>query len=242
MFLHANAIAMSELQWKSALYQLRSRILSGELAGGSKLRASHLSEEMGISRTPVSEALIKLEGEGLLIRDKSGFTIRSFGVDEVYDAIDLRGLLEAAAIQKVAEHGVSSRELEQLNAALESMEQVIAAEALSDYDQLNLDFHTCLIELSESSILIEEIKRSYRLPFAGPSAFPTRRDDLDRFRASLVIGQEHHRQIVSAIQGRESGRAFHLMREHARLAYQNVRAAISARGPSPQLALVTKAS
>ena len=58
---------MSTLQWKQALYQLRSRLVSGELVGGTKLRASHLAGEMGISRTPIGEALIKLEGEGLLI-------------------------------------------------------------------------------------------------------------------------------------------------------------------------------
>ena len=67
--IHANVRIMSTLQWKQALYQLRSRLVSGELVGGTKLRASHLANEMGISRTPIGEALIKLEGEGLLIRD-----------------------------------------------------------------------------------------------------------------------------------------------------------------------------
>ena len=69
---------MSILQRKQALYQLRGRLVSGELIGGTKLRASHLASEMGISRTPIGEALIKLEGEGLLIRDKSGFTAVSY--------------------------------------------------------------------------------------------------------------------------------------------------------------------
>ena len=85
---------MTELQWKSALYQLRSRLVSGELIGGTKLRASHLAAEMGISRTPIGEALIKLEGEGLLVRDKSGFTVRTFALNDVFDAIDLRGSLK----------------------------------------------------------------------------------------------------------------------------------------------------
>lgn len=232
---------MSELQWKSALYQLRSRVVSGELVGGTKLRASHLATEMGISRTPIGEALIKLEGEGLLVRDKSGFTVRSFALDEVFDAIDLRGILEGAAVQKAAERGVSDAELEDLQRLLANLDQVIADGQVAEYDQLNLDFHRQLTQLSDSDILIAEVERSYLLPFAGPSAFPTAQNDTKRFRASLTIGQEHHHQIVAAVSRREGFRAFALMTEHARLAHQNVHAAIRARDQAPQLALVNDA-
>ena len=232
---------MNELQWKTALYKLRSRILSGELAGGAKLRASHLAADMDISRTPISEALIKLEGEGLLIRDKSGFTVRSFGVAEVYDTVELRGLLEGAAAQKAAEIGASTEDLAKVKRNLADMEDVIGRGDVKDYDQINLEFHNHIVAMSQSQVLIDEVERSYRLPFAGPSAFPTRRDDVDRFRATLWIAQDHHRQIVTAIERRESMRAFGLMREHARLALQNVSDAFQAPKSSPQLALVRDA-
>jgi len=232
---------MSELQWKTALYQLRGQIVSGELQGGTKLRASHLAEQMGISRTPISEALIKLEGEGLLIRDKSGFTVRSFELSEVYDAIDLRGLLEGAAVQRAAERGITDIELKQIQDILVELDQVIQAGNVSEYDPLNLDFHHRITELSNSEILIAEVQRSYRFPFAGPSAFPTQRNDSERFRASLIIGQQHHQQIVAAVTERAGARAFALMCEHAKLAHQNVRAATKALDASPQLALVNHA-
>ena len=305
---------MSELQWQTALYQLRSQIISGDLIGGAKLRASHLAAEMGVSRTPIGEALIKLEGEGLLIRDKSGFTVRSFALDEVYDAINLRGLLEGAAVQKAAERGVSEvdvvalrrmlaefdRIVRELSGGVRGSEDVVSYETedsvdggtdtlagadvcsgadtlvdrdagtrvgacvdtgvgvrvgdgvdagvdtrvdtIVEYDRLNLDFHNRLVELSDSSILIAEVQRSYRLPFAGPSAFPTQHGDADRFRASLTMGQAHHHQIVSALENREGARVFALMCEHARLAHQNVHAAIEARENPPQLALVKNTS
>ena len=229
---------MSEFHWKSALYLLRSRIASGELTGGTKLRASHLAVEMGVSRTPVSEALIKLEGEGLLVRDKSGFTVRSFALSEVHDAIDLRGLLEGAAVQKAAERGVDDSEIKKLYRKIEELDQALTVGDVGGYDQLNLEFHNHLTELSNSDILIAEVQRSYRLPFAGPSAFPTRQNDTERFRASLIIGQQHHQQIVSAVARREGARAFALMCEHARLAHDNVRAAIDNAELAPQLALV----
>ena len=229
---------MTELQWKSALYQLRRQLVSGELTGGTKLRASHLANEMGISRTPIGEALIKLEGEGLLVRDKSGFTVRTFALNDVFDAIDLRGTLEGSAVQKAAERGISDSELDSLNAVLLELDKVIAEGQVAEYDQLNLDFHRQLTQLSNSTILIAEVERSYLLPFAGPSAFPTAESDSVRFRASLMMGQEHHHQIVSALSQRQGARAFALMSEHARLAHGNVHAAIREREQSPQLALV----
>jgi len=232
---------MGDLQWKTVLYQLRSQVVSGELTGGTKLRASHLAEQMNASRTPISEALIKLEGEGLLVRDKSGFTVRSFALSEVYDAIDLRGLLEGAAVQRAAERNIDATDLNKLNDLLRELDQVIIEGRLSEYDQLNIDFHKSVTELSGSEILIAEVKRSYRFPFAGPSAFPVGLHDSDRFQASLVIGQHHHQQVVAAIAEGVGSRAFSLMVEHAKLAHQNVAVAAKAHVASPQLALVREA-
>lgn len=231
---------MSELQSKSALYELRSQIVSGELLGGTKLRASHLAEKMGISRTPISEALMQLEGEGLLVRDRSGFTVRSFALDEVHDAIDLRGLLEGAAVKKAAQRGITDSEFQQLTEQLNELDQVIADGDVGEYDQLNHDFHVRLTALSDSDILIAEVQRAYRYPFASPSAFPTKAVDLTRFRASLIIGQHHHQHIVQAIQARDGARAFSLMLEHAQLAHDNVTRASNAREFAPQLALVKR--
>lgn len=232
---------MGDLQWKSVLYQLRSQIVSGELTCGTKLRASHLAEEMNASRTPISEALIKLEGEGLLVRDKSGFTVRSFALSDVYDAIDLRGLLEGAAVQRAAERGIDPSDLNSLNNLLKDLDRVISEGEVEEYDQLNLDFHKSITELSGSEILIAEVLRSYRFPFAGPSAFPARFHDSERFQASLVVGQHHHQQVVAAIASGAGSRAASLMVEHAKLAHQNVAVAVKERVAPPQLALVREA-
>lgn len=235
------SIEMGDLQWKSVLYQLRSQIVSGEFTGGTKLRASHLAEQMNASRTPISEALIKLEGEGLLVRDKSGFTVRSFALSEVYDAIDLRGLLEGAAVQRAAERGIDASEINQLHDRLSELDKVISDGQVTEYDQLNVDFHKSITELSGSDILIAEVQRSYRFPFAGPSAFPARFRDSERFQASLVIGQHHHQQVVKAIADGAGSRAASLMVEHAKLAHQNVAVAVKAHEAPPQLALVREA-
>ncbi|MEM7240912.1 MAG: GntR family transcriptional regulator [Pseudomonadota bacterium] len=226
---------------QTALYELRRRIISGELQGGDKLRASHLAEDMVISRTPISEALLKLEAEGLLIGDKSGFTVRSFSVQEVFDAIDLRGLLEAAAAERAAEIGATEDHLQRLKDLLDEMDGILEDKNLDAYETLNETFHVAVLHASRSPILIEEAMRSYRLPFAGPSAFPIKETDHNRFHSSILTGQEHHRLIVEAIEARQSARVFSLMREHARVAHGNVEAALNARHATPQLALVKDA-
>jgi GntR family transcriptional regulator of vanillate catabolism len=230
---------MSKSQRQAALYLLRNRIVRGELPAGAKLRASHLANEMEFSRTPLSEALMALEAEGLLIGDKSGYTVRGFSLDDVLMAIELRGVLEAVAAQKAAERGVSEGQLSTLRDLLDAIDQVVGQGDTSEYDSLNEQFHKAVAACCGSPILIEEVERSYRFPFAGPSAFPARNEPSARFQASLTIGQAQHRAIVEAIASREGMRAFALMREHAHLAQDNVREAMKQQDGHPQLALVT---
>ena len=229
---------MSESQRQTALYHLRDLIIRGELHGGEKLRASHLAEEMDISRTPISEALLQLEGEGLLIGDKSGFTVRSFTLEDVYDAIDLRGVLEGTAAQFAAEKGVPADRILRLRGLLKEMDGIVEAGHARGYDKLNEDFHAELVACAESPIFSEEVKRSYRLPFAAPSSFPTRESDTKRFLNSIIIGQAQHHRIVQALEARQGARVFALMREHALLARRNVDAALENDAPVPQLAML----
>lgn len=179
-----------------------------------------------------------LEAEGLLIGDKSGYTVRSFTLDEVLTAIDLRGLLEAACAQRAAENGISDQQVSALRQLLFQMDEVLKHSNKRDYDALNEKFHNALAESSKSSILIEEVSRSYRFPFAGPSAFPVHKQPSARFEASLILGQSQHHAIVDAIEAREGSRAFALLREHARLAHDNVCEAMKEKHHHPQLALV----
>ncbi|MEM1151044.1 MAG: GntR family transcriptional regulator [Pseudomonadota bacterium] len=229
---------MSAAHREQVFTLMRDRILRGEFVGGTKLRASHLAEELGFSRTPVSEALMGLEAEGLLIGDKSGYTLRSFSFDEVLIAIRLCGLLEATAAQSAAKRGLAPGEIEILRDLLSAIDDVLNQDDSSDYDPLNEEFHHTLTSFCGSPLLIEEVQRSYRFPFAGPSAFPAEVRPSAAFEQSLVVAQAQHRTIVDAIKARESARAFALVQEHARLAYTNAIVAMDAKERHPNLALV----
>ena len=229
-------------QTHKALWELRGRIVNGELSGGDRLREVRLAEDLGLSRTPLREALLQLEQEGLLVRGKSGYTVRTFSLEDVKDAIELRGVLEGTAARLAAERISASDALTEIKSTLDELDEVLANERAAEYDNLNTRFHSQLSALSGSFIVAEEVQRACRFPFAAPSAFPTRLEDSNRFLASLVVGQQHHHDIVEAIENRQGSRAEAIAREHARLALRNIEVAYESRSEDsssiPQLALV----
>jgi GntR family transcriptional regulator, vanillate catabolism transcriptional regulator len=210
-----------------ALMELRKKIISGDFPGGTRLFEVPLAEALQISRTPVREVLSRLAEEGLLDRlANGGFVVRSFTFADVMDSIELRGVLEGTAARLAAERGVSAGGLDQLREVEARLEECFGDEPgdvdFEAYSELNARFHTCLVELSGSTVLQREIERATRLPFASPSAFLSISPEVMAFRKSLHIAQEQHRALVSAIAAREGTRAEFIAREHARIARKNL--------------------
>jgi GntR family transcriptional regulator of vanillate catabolism len=210
-----------------AVLGVRDLVFSGEIAPGERLSEVNISERLGISRTPVRAALARLEQEGILDAIPSGgYSVRAFTVADVADAIELRGVLEGTAARLAAERGVAPGRLAQLRAVVVELEPIVAVPVehldFNAYEDLNAQFHQMLAELSGSRIIQRQIEHVTQLPFAGPSAFLNAQTDIPAFRASLVIGQAHHRALVHSIEMREGTRAEALGREHARLARQNL--------------------
>ena len=205
---------------------LREKILSGEFPPGSRLLEVQLGDELGISRTPVRDALGRLVEEGLLERGRrGGFVIRSFSIADALDAIELRGVLEGMAARLAAERGVALDRLAEIERIVdcigESLGPLCEIVELDAYSRRNAEFHLALRRLSGSVMVERELERISRLPFASPSAFIVESSGDAAFRASLVAAQAQHRAIVDAIAQREGARAEAVAREHARLARQN---------------------
>ncbi|WP_253913137.1 GntR family transcriptional regulator [Pseudoruegeria sp. HB172150] len=210
-----------------AVIALRQRILSGEFVGGTRLFEVPLAEQLNISRTPIREAMSRLVNEGLLDRGKSGgFTVRKFGFEDVIDAIDLRGLLEGAAARQAAERGITPEQAERLRELVAELDDCFGATPddvdFELYSDLNGQFHALLMELPGNDILRREMERVNGLPFASPTAFMPDKADIEAFRRTLYIGQEHHRTLLQAILAGEGGRAEAIAREHARIARRNL--------------------
>ncbi|MGN6465198.1 MAG: GntR family transcriptional regulator [Rhizobiaceae bacterium] len=210
-----------------ALIALRRRILSGEIPGGTRLYEVPLAEDLQISRTPVREAMSRLVEEGLLERARSGgFVVRSFGIADVIDSIELRGVMEGTAARLAAERGVKPDDLDRMREIVKEIDECFGEEpgdvVFERYAELNARFHEQLARLCGSKIVEMEVLRASRLPFASPSAFLPDRTRIAAFRRSLNIAQEQHRAIVAAIAAREGARAEALAREHARIARHNM--------------------
>ncbi|WP_159585436.1 GntR family transcriptional regulator [Chelativorans xinjiangense] len=210
-----------------ALLGVRELVLGGTVPPGERLSEAVLAERLGISRTPLRAALARLEQEGLLEQIPSGgYAARSFTMADVFDAIELRGVLEGTAARLAAERGVPParmKAIKQLVAELDRTFRGRPEDMLFDqYVELNAEFHAMLATLPGSEMMRREVERAAHLPFASPSAFLEKQEDVLAFRLSLVHAQRQHREIVSAIEMREGGRAEALAREHARLARQNM--------------------
>lgn len=227
--------------------ELRKKIFSGELTGGTRLLEVPLAEELEISRTPLRDAMSRLAEEGLLERGRhGGFVVRKFTYADVIDAIELRGVLEGTAARLAAERGIRPDGLSCIQSVVTQLENCFGEQPgdvdFEAYSKYNAEFHRELAALSGSDMIAREVERVTRLPFASPSAFMPDKADIVAFRRSLHIAQEQHKAIVSAISGREGARAEALAREHARTARRNLEVVMREGGMLkdrvPSLALV----
>lgn len=86
--------------------RLREMILAGELSGGARIAELSIVEKLGVSRTPIRAALMRLEQEGLLqALPNGGYAVRTFSERDASDAIELRGTMEGMAVRRAAKRG-----------------------------------------------------------------------------------------------------------------------------------------
>lgn len=220
-------------QTLKAVLGIRDLVYAGAVGGGERLSEVVVGERLGLSRTPVRAALARLEQEGLLEAIPSGgYAVRTFSQADVIDAIELRGVMEGTAARLAAERGAAPDRLAAMKALLAELDAALAVAPeridFPAYEEKNAAFHAILADLPASPIIRREIERVGHLPFAGPSAFLNAMDT-PAFRASLPVGQAHHRAIVDAIEKRQGARAEAMAREHARLARANLEAVMDDR-------------
>jgi GntR family transcriptional regulator, vanillate catabolism transcriptional regulator len=221
-----------------AQQRLRELILAGHLPAGTRIAELALVERLGMSRTPIRAALMRLGEEGLLqALPGGGYAVRTFSEREVADAIELRGTLEGLAARLAAERGVRPALLQEASTCLDQIDPLLQPGSLDDahfsgYVRLNARFHRLLAEMADSALLAREIERASGLPFASPSGFVGVQAHTSDARDTLVVAQHQHRQVLQAIAQREAGRAESLMREHSRIARHHLGLALQNPQPS----------
>jgi GntR family transcriptional regulator, vanillate catabolism transcriptional regulator len=229
-----------------AVVHLREMILRGTLAPGERVAEAPLAGELGMSRTPVRQALPLLAQEGLLsLHETRGYVVRAFTWAEVSDAIDLRGVLEGLAARRVAERGVSKAFMRSMRACLDDGDAILSKRRIEEsdeaaYAEMNVRLHQLILEEAGSSILSAALERNSHVPFAGPQALAFDRENLERTYDLLHYAHRQHHAIAEALERGQSGRVEALMREHANTVKECVNAdafQVSGAGAARRLAL-----
>ncbi len=126
---------------------IREAIIDGRLAPGQRLKEEELARELGISRTPVREALLILESEGLVESiPKRGATVRSYAVDDLDDLYQLRALLEGYAARRAADAHLARRTSCACEESCDRFDRLRAEDDLLDLVKENLFFHNVILE------------------------------------------------------------------------------------------------
>ncbi|WP_151638171.1 GntR family transcriptional regulator [Noviherbaspirillum aerium] len=215
--------------------RLRDMVLSGELAPGERIVEIPFAARLGVSRTPLRLALIELESEGLLERlPTRGYRVRAFSLDDIADAVDVRGVLEGMAARIVAERGVSEAELVNMTEAVTRGRELLDVAACTGrvldaeaWRAVNEQFHRVLVAAANNRALASALAHNNKIPMAGPGALSLPETPTDLEITFVRRAQDDHEDLLSAIMQREGARAEAVMREHAYRSRENKRILIA---------------
>jgi DNA-binding GntR family transcriptional regulator len=205
---------------------LQARMLSGQLVSGTRLRQAALAEEFGVSRTPVREALRKLQAEGLIeLRPRRGALVCAPSPREIRDAYEVRAELEGLAAGLAARR-IQQQQLDALHDAQaefrEALERMIELRSTpgTAFDpgveterwvHANDGFHQAVQTAAANAVLVRTLLHLHR-------SFPRdlTRTVLSESVALLADNVHEHEAILDAIERRDATEARALMVEHVR--------------------------
>jgi DNA-binding GntR family transcriptional regulator len=198
---------------KDVYTTLRQQIIQGAYQAGERLVEERLADALGVSRTPIRQALTALASEGLVqIVPNRGAVVRSFMPDEVRESYDLRAVLEGYAAFHAA-FRITPAQLARLNAITDEMEHIILHSSGGERDSLyrlvdrNQVFHRSIIEMSGNRLLLTVFRQIVDLPLMFRSFYWYS----DNERSQQIF---FHRRIIDALAARDGDRARMLMHEH----------------------------
>jgi DNA-binding GntR family transcriptional regulator len=211
-----NTLKNATLPVREKVYHyLKSSILSGHFDPGERLTEEHLAKKLKVSRTPVREALHKLESEGLIKpRKKRGFIASQDSKEEVEELLELRAVLEGYALRLICE-SISEEIPEQLNGLIEKAEDALKRNRIDEVFKWNTEFHDTLHGL------VSDRHRLYDLIVNMRKYVLRYRKDTLQYPDGGKRAIEGHRKIVLALRLRDPGLCERIMREHIKEAKED---------------------
>lgn len=193
---------------------IRSMILSGELPAGAQLGEEALAERCGVSRTPVREALRRLETDLLVLRtDTQRSFVADWSIDDVADAFDLRARLESMAARRAAEH-MTPEALDRIRAANRALEVAIRRPQpdIEGFLEANREFHAAILDTAGSRRLAALLGTLIEQPVVWRTAHHYSREALHRSHGE-------HEELAAAFARRDGAWAEAIMSSHILRAY-----------------------
>jgi len=186
---------------------LRRQVVIGALKPGHRLVEEGLARELGISRTPVREALHRLEQEGVLNkRPRGGYEVRPLTPDEVADALGVRSVLEGYAAE-LASRQAPPGTLDKLEENVVGFEKALADRDEESLLELNSQFHVLLYSAAGSPLLLRMLGELQEI--------------VERISRAIISNMEaglwstrDHREILEAIKQGQGAKAAKLARDH----------------------------
>ncbi|WP_417768365.1 GntR family transcriptional regulator [Stappia sp.] len=185
--------------------RLRRMIVSGELPAGTRLQEKAFADRLGVSRTPVREAIARLVSEGLVTRSQGGVpVVNQISISEIIEILHIRRLLECESARQAATVHAQVEPLLSLRARTEAL---LAGGMTTPAEHADLDeeFHTTIARVSGSRLLAELVQNL---------KLKTRIFDKGFIPERFEPGLKEHLDILDAILARDSSRAETAMRRH----------------------------
>ena len=205
---------------------IREAIVDGRLEPGRPLKEEELARELGISRTPVREALRVLQTEGLVTSTPNrSAVVRSHDADELAQMYELRALLEGYAARCAAPR-ISEEGLERLRESCARFASLVHDDDLSELVKENVNFHQIVLEAAGNPRLSGMVRSVIELPLVY-------RSYLWYSAEQKLISEHYHRQIAKALEDRDAERAELIMKEHVYEARDLLAASLRRRAVAP---------
>jgi len=162
---------------------LRDAILRGDLKPGERLMEMHLAEELGVSRTPIREAIRMLEQEGLAITiPRKGAQVAGMTEKDLYDVLEIRDALDELAVSKACEK-VNKKSLSKLAEAMRDFEKSVASGNVRAIVSSDEQFHDVIYAMTDNPKLVNIVSNL--------------REQMYRYRYEYVKDNADYRQLVS---------------------------------------------
>lgn len=192
----------------AATDRIRSAILTGDLVPGERLKEEVLARSLQISRTPIREALRRLQTEGLVdVTRNRGATVRSYTVDDLREIYSLRALLEGHAARRAAQL-LTPEGLDRLREMCERFATLrVGGAAVHELVAENVAFHEAIVDAAGSARLADIVRGVMEMPLVYRTYTwysPEQRQDAER----------QHVELVRAFEMRDGDRAELVMKHH----------------------------